>query len=305
MTSPRIRRDRRRRAVAAFCIGGLLATGAACAQVPPPGAAQTTATQPDTDQPSLLGGESRPGSDGVATPSQPPEENSTPDPPPTESAAADDPSTTPAKDTPPDKVDCAKAKCLALTFDDGPVPGTAAMLDLLAEKGVRATFFVIGTHAAEHPEILRRMVAEGHVVGNHTYDHPNLAKLSAASVRRQLTRANTLIARATGVTPKLMRPPFGSANATVRQVSRDLKLTPVLWSVDPLDWSDRDAGVVARRVVARATAGGIILSHDIYPSTRKAYARIIDRLRAKGFVLVTVPELVGGRFKPGVTLSQR
>lgn len=275
----------------------------------------TGQTRPDAEQPSLLAGDAGPGTSATPTPSQhspapvapesPVSERSLPTPATEPAKPTGDPSTPARGGATSHKVNCAKAKCIALTFDDGPAPETKALLDLLAEKQVRATFFVIGARAAEYPGTLRRMVAEGHVVGNHTYNHADLAKLSADGVRRELTRGNAAIARAIGGSPRLMRPPFGSSNATVRRVARDLGLTPVLWSVDPLDWSDRDAGVVARRVVARAAPGGIILSHDIYPSTRKAYARIIDRLRAKGFVFVTVPDLVGGRLKPGVTLSQR
>lgn len=210
-----------------------------------------------------------------------------------------------ARPAPPVKVNCAKRKCVALTFDDGPVSETSQLLDLLADKGVRATFFTIGSHVQSHPEIIRRMVADGHVVGNHSLKHPDLTRLAAPAIRKELATTTDLIRRAAGIRPTLMRPPFGSTNRTVGAVAHELGLAQVLWSVDPLDWKDRDADVVARRVLSQARPGSIILSHDIHATTRRAYRRIIDGLRAKGFVLVTVPQLFGRKLAPGAIYSHR
>ena len=213
------------------------------------------------------------------------------------------PAATPAPDStdpPPDAsgVDCGQEQCVALTFDDGPVQGTADLLDVLAEKGVNATFFVVGSNASAQPDLLARMVEEGHVVGNHTEDHPDLTKLARTAVRSEIEAVNDTVEAATGVRPALLRPPYGAVNDTVDEVSADLGMAQVLWNVDPEDWKDRDSAIVEKRVLASTGAGDIVLSHDIHETTRDAYAAIIDQLQADGYVLVTVPDLLGS-LEPG------
>ena len=201
--------------------------------------------------------------------------------------------------------DCSKLKCVALTMDDGPVPGTAKVLDLLKRKGVHATFFVVGQMARLRPGLVKRMVREGHVVGNHTWNHPEFFGAPMKQVRGQLSRTDRVLRRATGHDPVLMRPPFGEVTGTLRKATRDLGEAVVLWDVDPQDWKDRKASTVAKRVVKRARRGSIILTHDSLKTTRKAYARIIDGLHKRGFTLVTVPELFGGKLKPGKVYFRR
>ena len=221
-------------------------------------------------------------------------------PPPTQQPTARPPKSPGTPDAEPaDRPDCTKLKCVALTMDDGPVPGTAKVLDLLRSKHVHVTFFVVGEMAKVRPGLVRRMVREGHVVGNHSWSHPEFFGESAKAMRSQLVRTDKVLHRATGGDPLLMRPPFGEVTAKVRRLSRKLGEAVVLWSLDPMDWKDRKASTVARRVVRRAKRGSIILSHDSLKTTRKAYSRIIDGLRAKGFTLVTVPQLFGGTLKPG------
>lgn len=217
------------------------------------------------------------------------------------------PATTPPKVTKPaaTPVNCAKRKCLALTFDDGPMPETAKLLDVLKKQHVSATFFVVGEQAKAHPGVLRRMVAEGHVVGNHSFSHPEFWKISAASVKSQLSRATAAIRKATGKKVTLFRPPYGESNAKIRSIAGKQGLCQILWSVDSLDWRSKNAKEVAKRVLRLARPGAIVLSHDIYPSTRKAWATLIPKLKKKGYVFVTVPELLGSRIKPGRTYSQR
>ena len=213
------------------------------------------------------------------------------------------PPATPAPDPagpPPDTsgVDCAEVQCVALTFDDGPVQETAALLDVLAEKGAKATFFVVGSNASAQPDLLARMVEEGHVVGNHTEDHPDLTKLDSAAVRSEIEQVNDTVEAATGVRPSLLRPPYGAVNDTVDEVSAELGMSQILWNVDPEDWKDRDSAIVEERVLASTGAGDIVLSHDIHQTTRDAYGSIIDQLQAEGYVLVTVPQLLG-TLEPG------
>lgn len=222
----------------------------------------------------------------------------TPPDPPTAAATADPsaPASPLAKAGPPD---CSKLRCVALTMDDGPVPGTARVLDLLKRKGVHATFFVLGQLARRHPGVLRRMVAEGHVIGNHSWNHPEFFGKKARTIRGQLVHTDAAVRRAIGHDPVLMRPPYGEVTAKVRKAGHRLGEAVVLWDVDPLDWKNRKASTVAHRVVKQARRGSIILTHDSLKTTRAAYADIIEGLRARGFTLVTVPELFGGKMVAG------
>ena len=161
-------------------------------------------------------------------------------------------------------------------MDDGPVPGTAQVLNLLKRKGVHATFFVVGHLARRHPALLRRMVAEGHAVGNHSWNHPEFFGAPGRTIRGQLMHTDAAVRRATGHDPVLMRPPFGEVTGTVRKISRALHEAIVLWDVDPLDWKDRKVSTVVHRVVKQAKRGSIILTHDSLKTTRAAYSRIID-----------------------------
>jgi peptidoglycan/xylan/chitin deacetylase (PgdA/CDA1 family) len=217
--------------------------------------------------------------------------------PPVESGT--DPSTSPDTGEKAGPPDCAKLKCVALTMDDGPVPGTSRVLDLLKRKGVHVTFFVVGQLARRRPALLRRMVAEGHIVGNHSWNHPEFFGEPSKMIRGQLLRTDAAVRRATGHDPVLMRPPFGEVTAKVRTAGRALHEAVVLWDVDPLDWKDRTVSTVVHRVVKQARRGSIILTHDTLRTTRAAYSDMIDGLRARGFTLVTVPELFGGHLKAG------
>ncbi|MFC5823884.1 polysaccharide deacetylase family protein [Nonomuraea insulae] len=188
-------------------------------------------------------------------------------------------------------VDCHRAKCVALTFDDGPGPYTDALLHHLAVYRARATFFVVGQNVGAYPGVVRRAYAAGHEIGNHTWSHPNLTKLSAAGVRSQLARTDQAVKAATGVRPKLVRPPYGALNAAVRlRTARPM----VLWSVDTLDWLHRDSDRVARKTLKSVRPGSIILFHDIHPSTVRAIPRVLKTLSRRGYTFVTVSRLFGG-----------
>jgi peptidoglycan/xylan/chitin deacetylase (PgdA/CDA1 family) len=232
----------------------------------------------------------------------------TPTPTPTLSAAADESRPTPSASepvtttarprassnaAPPGRVDCAKTKCIALTFDDGPVAGTHDLLDLFSREGVRATFFPVGTNVRAHPEIIKRMQAEGHEVGNHTWSHAQLTRLPSSQIRDQIKRTSDAVEKAGGVRPTLLRPPYGATNAQVAAIAADLGVAQILWNVDPLDWRDRNAATVTKRVLADADRGDIILSHDIHSTTRAAYSQIVATLKQRGYSMVTVSELLG------------
>lgn len=183
---------------------------------------------------------------------------------------------------------------IAMTFDDGPSPTlTPKLLDILKEKGVKATFFVIGQNVVHAPQIVARAAREGHEIGSHTWSHPALTKLSDAKVQEEIEKTSSAILEATGKKPTLLRPPYGTINPHLsKMIEQEDGLTIVLWSVDPLDWKSPGASVVAQRLITGAKPGAITLSHDIKPGTIKAIPQVIDALKAKGYQFVTVSELI-------------
>ncbi len=183
---------------------------------------------------------------------------------------------------------------IALTFDDGPHPThTPRLLDLLKARNVKATFYVVATNAKRYPEIMRRMVAEGHEIGNHTVNHPNLAKMSADGVRNELRACHDAIVSATGVAPRTMRPPYGAITAAQKSwIRQEFGYPTILWSVDPEDWKKPGPGVVASRLVSGASPGGILLAHDIHAGTIDAMPSTVDQLLGRGFRFVTVTQLL-------------
>ncbi|MEU8522770.1 polysaccharide deacetylase family protein [Streptomyces sp. NBC_01216] len=198
-------------------------------------------------------------------------------------------------------VDCAKVKCIALTFDAGPGKDTPHLLDILEEKQVPATFFLLGRkHVDRYPEVVKRISDEGHEVANHTWTHRILTDLEADEVREELSRTQEAIKAITGREPTLMRPPQGRTDGTVSDVSRELGLAQVLWSVTAKDYSTTDSELIRRRVLDGAQRDGIILLHDIYDGTVPAVPGIIDELKRRGFTFVTVPQLLApGTAEPG------
>lgn len=205
---------------------------------------------------------------------------------------------------PPPPLDCARVKCVALTFDDGPAASTAELLDILAARKVRVTFFVVGENVVQHPELVRREHEAGHEIGDHSYTHADLGTASGKKVVSELTRTQEAVRRASGVTPVLLRPPYGSMSKRLAKAAREQGLAQVLWTVDPLDWQHRDSAYVEKRVLKAVKPGYVVLMHDIHPTTVKAVPRIIDRLAAQGYVFVTVSELYGGRLVPGKEYGQ-
>ncbi|MFI7534782.1 polysaccharide deacetylase family protein [Streptosporangium sp. NPDC049376] len=197
-------------------------------------------------------------------------------------------------------VNCARIRCVALTFDDGPGPYTGRLLDILARHQARATFFVLGRMVAEdRGENLRRMVVEGHEIGNHTWDHLPLPQLSEKSIRFELDSTQKIVRRLSGVKMTMMRPPYGSTGRRVAAEASRLGLAQVMWSVDTLDWRDRDSRLVAQRA-AQATPGAIVLMHDIHPTTVEAVPAVLNQFVQRGYTFVTLSELYGvPRLVPG------
>ncbi|MFF4236328.1 polysaccharide deacetylase family protein [Actinomadura geliboluensis] len=205
---------------------------------------------------------------------------------------------------PPRKIDCDQVKCVALTFDDGPGPYTAGLLDTLKKNGARATFFMLGENVGAHAAVVRRMALEGHELANHSWSHPQLTGLSPAGVRSQIQRTQQAIAQASGgVRPTLMRPPYGATN---KRVGHDIGMPLILWSVDTLDWRYRDVARDTRVGIKEPQPGGIVLYHDIHKASVESIPKVVDGLKKRGFTFVTVSELFQGqKLAPGVTYTER
>ncbi|WP_170223336.1 polysaccharide deacetylase family protein [Nonomuraea turkmeniaca] len=190
-------------------------------------------------------------------------------------------------------VDCARTKCVALTFDDGPGPFTGRLLDVLLRARARATFFAVGSTAATQPGLLLRMSLEGHLVGNHSWVHRDLSKQASSKIADSLGRTEDTIASAIGQAPTLVRPPYGAVSGELRDVARQHGFSLITWDVDAGDQEGGKAADIADRVVRQAHPGAIILMHDIHRETVDAVPDILKRLRGKGYSFVTVPELYG------------
>lgn len=198
-------------------------------------------------------------------------------------------------------VDCRKAKCIALTFDAGPSENTPRLLRILKKEKVPATFFTLGrNHIVKYPELVKQMDREGHEVASHTWSHKILTKIDPAEARKELQRPNEAIEKLIGKKPTLMRPPQGRTNDTVNKISRDLGLAEILWTVTAKDYTTNDSALIRKRVLEQSSRDGIILLHDIYKGTVPAVPGIITDLKKRGYVFVTVPQLLApGKAEPG------
>jgi len=198
---------------------------------------------------------------------------------------------------------------LAITFDDGPNPTmTPKLLDLLDRHKARATFFVIGQYARQHPDLLRETAARGHVIGNHTDSHPNLFWSSGSQTRDELHRCQDAIATALNAPPRFFRPPFGWRNPWLAAAARDLNLQVVTWTLLPGDWRAETDDWLVRRLdpisaharSSRATGGDILCLHDgnhraqnaDRTHTLAALDQCLPRWRERGLEFVTMNEAV-------------
>ena len=195
-------------------------------------------------------------------------------------------------------------RCVALTFDDGPDPVyTPKLLDLLREKGVKATFFVVGKRADQYPEIVRRVWAEGHLVGNHTWSHyPLFCFLMPGRLRAEIERCTQSVRRSCGFSPRLFRSPVGLRHPLLAPYLENAGLEYVSWTIRTRDTLTANSSVLSRRIL-KAASGDIILLHDHLPGGADAMLevlpRVIDELRERGFEFV----LAGPREDAGETLQ--
>ncbi|MCC3375003.1 polysaccharide deacetylase family protein [Cohnella sp. REN36] len=189
-------------------------------------------------------------------------------------------------------------KVIALTFDDGPDPkDTSQILDLLQQYHAKATFFIMGRKAKEHPEIVKREALEGHEIANHTYTHPVLVRCSAKQIQEEISKTQNILAETAGVRPVLFRPPEGFFDARVLEATKAHGLKTVLWSWHhPTDdWSRPGVGHIVRGALGDVRNGDIILFHDYVhgpTQTIAALRQILPKLTEDGYRFVTVSELL-------------
>lgn len=192
---------------------------------------------------------------------------------------------------------------IALTFDDGPYgTPTNQILDILKEKNVKATFFVVGKNVEKYPEIAIRELVEGHVVGNHSYDHAHMGEYSADQLDTNLQKSEKVIVQTIGVAPALFRAPYGMTSPTMITDLSEEKFTYVGWNEDPDDWdfTDQPSDKVLKDVLQHARPDGVIILHDgrdvqvNYPrsNTISALPYIIDHLRNRGYTFITVDTML-------------
>lgn len=188
-------------------------------------------------------------------------------------------------------------KRIALTFDDGPHPeNTDAILSLLDEYHIPATFFVIGENIAYFPEVFGRLAASGHEIGNHTYTHPKLKEQSAPALHDEILRCENEILSHGGKKPTLFRPPEGVKNEIVTGVSRKAGYRTVYWTLDTRDWTGASAASIERAILSGVKRDSIILCHDYIVGgghTVEALGRVIPKLLSEGYEFVSVSELLG------------
>jgi peptidoglycan/xylan/chitin deacetylase (PgdA/CDA1 family) len=192
---------------------------------------------------------------------------------------------------------------VALTFDDGPSVYTDAILDILEENGVRATFCVLGRRVVMYPDKVRRAAAMGCEVIGHSWDHTMLVNLTNEEMTRQIMDTHRAIALATGVEPPMIyRAPGGTISPRLLALSGELGFTLLHWTVGSNDFALRDAKKIYKAVYYNTREGAIILCHDIYGETVKAMRKVIPRLIEQGYRFVTVTELMrayGDELSPG------
>lgn len=188
-----------------------------------------------------------------------------------------------------------RQKRVALSFDVGYAEGNKALKEMLASRGIRATFFVLGGALVKHPYIIGQILENGHELGNHSYTHDNMLGMAESAIRWELALTEQLTQEAyPGATTKpIFRAPFGAINDTVVRVSNGEGYHVIGWTVDSRDWTDDiTADVIYQRVVEHVCPGAIIAFHDVNPANAVALPRLLDYLAGNGYRFVTVSEIM-------------
>jgi len=197
---------------------------------------------------------------------------------------------------------------VALTFDDGPSKHTPRLLEILQSYNARGTFFVIGNQIAFKEFVVEQMIEQGSEVMGHSWDHKEFTRLTNCEIKQQLEDTNNAIYEVTKIKPTMYRLPYGSVNEQVQEVSKELGLTIVAWSIDTRDWKSQNPDDIFDAVISTVNDGAIILTHDIFSTTVDAMERIIPELINIGYQLVTVSELLSFSerdLSPGNVINRR
>lgn len=197
-------------------------------------------------------------------------------------------------------VDCEEVKCIALTFDDGPGPYAATLLDTLKKYDAKATFFLEGQYAKSRPAFVKRMAKEGHELGNHSYSHRDFTQIEPAAIRSEIQKTQDVVKKAAGVEPKLLRPPYGLSDHQVSEIAAEFEMPIVLWTAGSRDWDTKNVDAITKQTLSVAKADGIILMHDWVKQTVEAMPGIVKTLKSRGYHLVKVSDILKKQdLKPG------
>jgi polysaccharide deacetylase family sporulation protein PdaB len=184
-------------------------------------------------------------------------------------------------------------KNIALTFDDGPNSKyTPQVLKILEQEQVRATFFLIGQHAEQEPELVKQIYRAGHEIGNHTYSHVMLTKVPSLKIKLEVEKTRDIVQELTGANTVLFRPPWGVFDGRSLAELASRKFDAVLWSVDSRDWSRPGIDTIKKNIFNSVRNGSIILCHDDHDQIVTALPEIIRELKSRGFQFITVPEMI-------------
>lgn len=200
-------------------------------------------------------------------------------------------------------INCSKKSCIALTFDDGPGRYTQKLLDILKQRNVKATFFIIGSKIEKKKDLLERMAKEWHQIGNHSWTHPNFTKISEAERKNELANTSNKIEEVTWIKTSIFRPPFWAIN---EEIEKETRYPIILWDVDTRDWDRPKTETIIANALEWTQTGSIILIHDIYERSVEAIPRIVDTLQAGWFTFVTIEELFStGGLEKGKVYTRR
>lgn len=178
---------------------------------------------------------------------------------------------------------------LALTFDDGPSEYTITLSKGLKERGVQATFFLLGENMEGNEEAVKQLAQDNHLLGNHSYHHVQLNKLSQNKACQEIVKTNNLIYEYTGIYPMYVRPPYGEWD---KGLDCGVDMIPVFWSVDSLDWKLKNTEQIVKKVLTQVEDGDIILMHDGYSTSVEAAFQIVEHLKKEGYQFVTADKML-------------
>ena len=184
-------------------------------------------------------------------------------------------------------------KQIAISFDAAwGNEDTKGLINILKKYNVKATFFLVGSWVEHYPDSVKELAAAGHSIQNHSNSHPHLTQLSSESAQEEIALCNQKIAKLTGVSPTLIRPPYGDYNAAVVSLIENMQMYPIQWSVDSLDWMDISADEIYHNVVPKIKSGSIVLFHNAAKHTPEALPSIIEALQAQGYQFVLIKDLI-------------